>query len=80
MRKRKPYRYYVETWDTDKQDFTPQRGVRCGPYSLFGMRKALRKLREMGYSARKGDWAVRVYSPEAFAAEIRNVKRALAKM
>lgn len=42
-------RYYVQTWDTNKQDFTPQAGVRCGPYSLFGLRKAIRKLRSMGY-------------------------------
>ena len=44
-------RYYVWTWATDKGRFTPQKGVRCGPYSLFGLRKALRKLRRMGYSA-----------------------------
>lgn len=43
-------RYYIKTWDTDKQTFTPQKGVRCGPYSLFGLRKPIRALREMGYS------------------------------
>lgn len=42
-------RYYIYTWDTYKQKFTPQSGVRCGPYSLFGLRKAIRKLREIGY-------------------------------
>lgn len=45
-------RYYVTTWDTEKQDFTPQKGVRTGPYSLWGLRKAIRKLRGMGYTAR----------------------------
>ena len=53
-------RYYVWTWDTNTQQFTPQGGVRCGPWSLFGLRRALRRLREMGYSARKGDPAVLV--------------------
>ncbi len=42
-------RYRVTTWDTDKQQFTPQKGVRSGRYSLFGLRKALRKLRNLGY-------------------------------
>ena len=41
--------YYVETWDTDTQSFTPQVGVRKGPYSKWGLRKAIRKLRAMGY-------------------------------
>jgi len=44
-------RYDVTTWDTEAQDFTPQPGVRCGPYSLFGLRKALRRLRDFGYPA-----------------------------
>jgi hypothetical protein len=44
-RKQKKPRYYVETWDTEKQTFTPQQGVRKGPYSLFGLRKALKALR-----------------------------------
>lgn len=48
-------RYYVRTWDLEKQCFTPQRGVRTGPYSLFGLRKALRKLQSLGYSARRSD-------------------------
>lgn len=42
--------YDVLTWDIDKQKFTPQRGVRRGPYTLFGLRKALRKLGNMGYA------------------------------
>jgi hypothetical protein len=48
MKTKRP-RYYVTTWDTDTQSWTPQAGVRTGPYSLFGLRKAIRKLREMGY-------------------------------
>ena len=46
-------KYRVLTWDTDKQKFTPQFGVRSGPYSLFGIRAAIRKLRTMGYSANR---------------------------
>lgn len=42
-------RYRVTTWDANKQRFTPQQGVRCGPYKLFELRKALRRLEEMGY-------------------------------
>lgn len=52
-------RYYVTTWDAEKQDFTPQRGVRTGPYSKWGLRRALRKLQEMGYPcgySSKGGW------------------------
>ena len=48
MKMQRP-QYFVYTWDPMKQTFTPQKGVRCGPYSLFGLRKALRKLRGMGY-------------------------------
>jgi hypothetical protein len=45
----KKARYYITTWDTDTQTFTPQAGVRTGPYSLMGLRKAIRKLRALGY-------------------------------
>ena len=44
-------RYYIWTWDTFADEWTPQKGVRCGPYSLFGLRKALRALRGLGYPA-----------------------------
>jgi hypothetical protein len=44
--------FRVLTWDTDLQEFTPQDGVDPGPYTLFGLRPALRQLREMGY----GGW------------------------
>ncbi len=46
-------KYYVRTWDMDLQRFTPQQGVRTGPYSLFGLRAALRKLRTMGYDIKR---------------------------
>jgi hypothetical protein len=42
-------RYYIRTWDTWKQAFTPHKGVRQGPYSLFGLRRAIRKLQNEGY-------------------------------
>jgi hypothetical protein len=42
-------RYRVTTWDPDLQKFTPQKGLRCGPYYGFGVRKALQELRCMGY-------------------------------
>lgn len=53
-------RYYVTTWDTGLQRFTPQKGVRAGPYSLFGLRKALRRLQQMGYSCDRNDPSVLV--------------------
>jgi hypothetical protein len=58
-------RYYVETWDPEREKFTPQKGVRKGPYSLFGLRRALRKLQGMGYECGKTDPSVLVYSVEA---------------
>jgi len=53
-------RYYVTTWDYEKHDFTPQKGVRTGPWSLWGLRKAIRKLRDLGYSAGRQDASVYV--------------------
>ncbi len=52
--------YDVTTWDADKQAWTPQQGVRRGPWTKWGLRKALRKLRNLGYSARRGDAFVAV--------------------
>lgn len=46
-------KYYVTTWDMERQKFTPQTGVRTGPYSQFGLRRALRKLQGMGYETSK---------------------------
>ena len=57
-------KYYVTTWDMDRQEFTPQRGVRTGPYTLFSLRRALRELRAAGYDARKGDCSVLVARDE----------------
>lgn len=57
MRKK---RYYVTTWDTDAQAFTKQPGVRVGPYSLFGLRRALRLLRKHGYEGHRGDNSILV--------------------
>ena len=51
-------RYYIYTWDQNKDVYTPQAGVRCGPYSLFGLRKPIRKLQAIGYVAKRGDSAV----------------------
>lgn len=53
-------RYYVTTWDEELEDFTPQKGVRTGPYTMFGLRKALRQLRNMGYQADHDDPSVYV--------------------
>ena len=57
--------YYVQTWDAELQKFTPQNGVRCGPYSLFGLRQALRRLRDWGYEAGRHDPAVYVFRSKA---------------
>ena len=48
-------RYEVLTWDAELQRFTPQLGVSPGPYTLFGLRPALRLLRDMGYPADRDD-------------------------
>ena len=52
--------YYVKTWDLELERFTPQKGVKVGPYSLFGLRIPLRKLQRMGYDTGKGDPSVLV--------------------
>lgn len=53
--------YFVETWDIDLQRFTPQIGLSPGPYTLFGLRKALRQLQTMGYMANRNDAWITVY-------------------
>lgn len=53
-------RYYVMTLDPSTGDFTPQKGVRKGPYRLFALRQALRALQHLGYDTRR-DNAVAVY-------------------
>ncbi len=42
-------KYDVTTYDPKTAGFTPQAGVRRGPWTMFGLRKALRALRAMGY-------------------------------
>jgi hypothetical protein len=61
-------RYEVLTYDPKKQKFTPQISVRRGPYTLFGLRAAIRKLRNVGYDCIRTDGSVRVQrlpDPEA---------------
>ena len=58
-------KYYIKTWCSKSETFTPQRGVRCGPYSLFGLRQALRRLRDWGYEAGRHDPAVYVFRSKA---------------
>jgi hypothetical protein len=54
-------RYYVETWDYNLEQFTPQIGVPHGPYTLWRLRDAIRQLRDLGYMATKEDPAVLIY-------------------
>ena len=53
-------RYYVTTYDIDRGEYTPQQGVRTGPYTQFGLRKAIRALRKMGYDGRRSDASIYV--------------------
>jgi len=70
------YRYYVRTLDPETGDYTPQKGVRKGPYSLWGLRKAIRKLRGMGYDGGRQDPSVYVWSPEAEAELYKSMNKA----
>ena len=64
-------RYYVLTWDTDKQMFTPQRGVRAGPYRKWQLRRVLRALRDMGYDVtRAGGYSVLVQRAKSVKAAV----------
>ena len=80
MAKKKPPKpkYRVLTWDTDKQKFTPQQGVRAGRYSLMALREPLRKLRQLGYdTSRHGGVSVmveRIYTAEELAAMVEAAK------
>lgn len=59
-RLREEPRYKVWTWDADGQAFTPQVGVRCGPHTIWGLKRALRKLQSMGYPCnRSHPWGLR---------------------
>ncbi len=57
-------KYYVETWDYEKHAYTPQKGVRTGPWSLWGLRKPLRLLRTMGYEGGRDSPSILVYRKE----------------
>ncbi len=52
--------YTVLTYDSDKDDWTPQEGLSAGPYTKWGLRAAIRGLRHMGYEGAKGDPSVLV--------------------
>jgi len=49
VRKQRPG-YYVKTIEPEKDAFTPQKGVRHGPWTKWGLRKAIRQLWALGYS------------------------------
>lgn len=52
--------YAVLTYSPATHAFTPQRGVARGPYTLFGLRRAVRLLRRLGYECRRNDPSVLV--------------------
>lgn len=43
-------KYRVLVWRADVRRYVPAANVRPGPYGLFAIRKALRRLVEMGHS------------------------------
>lgn len=47
--------YSVGTWDTEKQAYTPQRGLKMPSFNLTRMqlRQALKRLRQLGYPAHR---------------------------
>lgn len=55
-------RYWVETWNLELQQWTPQIGVPHGPHTLWSLRQALRLLRTMGYQADRDDNYTLVYA------------------
>lgn len=62
--------YSVSTWDTERQAYTPQRGLTVPSFNitLAQLRQAIRDLRRLGYSAHRfrdsdgnydhNDWSV----------------------
>lgn len=55
-RKKKPAaEYYVYTYDADVGDYTVQDGVPEGPWTKWGLREAIRLLRECGYPSDRYD-------------------------
>ncbi len=53
-------RYEVLTYDIDTGEFTPQQGLKRGPWSKWGLRRALRRLRRMGYEGTRQDNSILV--------------------
>lgn len=43
-------RYNVTTYDADLRDYTPQEGVNCTNLDIFGLKRCLRELKDLGYS------------------------------
>lgn len=58
-------KYYVLTWDIDRQTWMPQKGVRKGPWSKWGLREALRRLQAMGYDThRRSAYSIMICADE----------------
>lgn len=45
--------YWVYTWESRLDCFTPQNGVPPGPHNPYELRQALKALRAMGYGAHR---------------------------
>jgi hypothetical protein len=84
-------RYSVGTWDTDRNAYTPQRGlsVPCLNITIHQLRTALKQIRQCGYSAHRfrdedgshedNDWAVLVERTDGkpWREILRNWRRAI---
>lgn len=54
MEKRaKPPRYEVLTWDPNRQEYTPQSGIPTPVVGWVGLLRAVRALRQFGYTAHR---------------------------
>jgi hypothetical protein len=53
-------RYRVTTWDMDRQEFTPQEGVKSVVHGIGGLKRALRALQDLGYEGRRSDCSILV--------------------
>ena len=47
--------YSINTWDFDKQAWTPQIGVPEVVQTQWDLKRALRKLHELGYNGKRPD-------------------------
>ena len=45
--------YEITTWDMDKQEFTPQRGIQTPAVGQSGLRRSLRAAENFGYDVRR---------------------------